>query len=81
MSYPNLTDVGHSMAESPLHCEGQDAVFAAKERNVREMEGEDPNIRPLRDFKSGETQSGESDWEVPSTDDPLGEGVGPGGQR
>ena len=46
-----------------------------------EMEGEDPNTIPQRDFKSGETQSGEGDWEVPSTDDPLGEGVGPGGQR
>ncbi|XP_031437094.1 fibronectin-like [Clupea harengus] len=73
MSYPNLTDVGHSMAGSPLHCEGQDAVFAAKERNVREMEGEDPDITTQRDLSS--------DRKVPSTGDPLGAGVGPGGGR
>ncbi|XP_076118849.1 fibronectin-like [Alosa pseudoharengus] len=71
-------DVGVSMAERHLHCEDQDEVALAKERNLKQVKLENPTTRLQEDLESGENKSEmglpiDNNGEVPSTDDNLGE--------
>ncbi|KAG5283620.1 hypothetical protein AALO_G00044120 [Alosa alosa] len=74
------------MAKRPLQYEDQDEVALAKERNFGEVNAENPTTRLHEYLERGENKSEmgapvDDDWEVPSTDDDVGERVGPGEER
>ncbi|XP_041927698.1 collagen alpha-1(XII) chain-like isoform X8 [Alosa sapidissima] len=83
MSQPNRKDVGVSMAERPLQHEDEDEGALANERIFGEVNAEDPTTRLHEYLESGKNTSEmglpvDEHWEASSTDDDVGERVGPG---